>query len=92
MNCIVCRKEIFPLPDMGGELNPDYVEPPNMDEYVNNTNWNDATVDFIYPGYGSSHDTDKMRIAVCDECVTNRLADGTIQNCGNYLFPDRPKK
>lgn len=85
MNCIVCKKDILPLYEPEGEPNPDYVPRKGMDELVNSTMWNDATVDFLHPGYGSCHDFEKIRIAVCDSCITQAIADGTAQQCGSYF-------
>lgn len=86
MSCIVCKKRIEALPEPEGELNPDYIPPPNMDEYVNETNWNDGVVDFVVPGYGSNHDMSQFRIAICDECLTRETEAGVIHNLGE-CFP-----
>jgi len=82
MNCCICKKVIEALPESEGELNPDYVEPPGLDELVNKTNWNGGTVDFIIPGYGSNHDLTKFRIAMCDDCLTRETEAGVIDNLG----------
>lgn len=41
--------------------------------------FDDAGVDKFGVGYGSQHDCGIFLVAICDECITQRLADGAIR-------------
>jgi hypothetical protein len=39
---------------------------------------NDGIIQTIDGGFGSIHDTDTFIIAICDDCITENLEDGTL--------------
>lgn len=47
----------------------------------------DGIIQIIHAGYGSNHDTSSFIIAICDDCITKNLEDGTILYFGNQLVP-----
>ncbi len=55
---------------------------------TNNRMWSGGIVHIIDAGYGSSHDTDKFVIAICDDCITKESQDGTLLYHGNYMSSD----
>ena len=55
---------------------------------TNNRMWNGGIVHIIDAGYGSNHDTDKYVIAICDDCITKEVSDGTLLYHGNYMYPE----
>lgn len=78
MTCCICTKTIKAI-EYEGEPNPNYVPKKGFDELINMTMWNDGVVDSINPGYGSKHDMMSMRVAFCDDCISDRLSSGIIQ-------------
>lgn len=66
MKCLCCSKDIQEL------------YPETTDTLPEKNMWDDATVDLIYPSYGSKHDLSVLRIALCDNCIDIKLKDGTI--------------
>lgn len=66
VKCIVCSKKIKRL---HSELEP---TPPEVDS------WDGAGVHDFYVGYGSSHDTKRFIVAICDSCIDSKLADGSL--------------
>jgi hypothetical protein len=77
MRCIICLKVIE-------ELNLHL--PEDNDIPLHQRNWDDASVDVIYPGYGSKHDLDKLRIAICDDCISKGINNGSIEKIGTYDY------
>lgn len=70
------------------ELNEDskiYYGKEKLITNVDNRMWNDGIVQIIDAGYGSRYDTTKFVIAICDDCIKNKLQDGTLLNYGNYM-------
>lgn len=57
---------------------------------ADNRLWTGGIVQIINGGYGSNHDTDKYIIAICDDCVTSNMEDGTLLFHGNYMHPNEP--
>lgn len=57
---------------------------------TNNRMWHGGIVHIIDAGYGSNHDTDKYVIAICDDCITKEVGEGTLLHHGNYMNPDHP--
>ena len=52
---------------------------------INNEMVSDGIIQIIDAGYGSKHDTDQFIIAICDDCITENLEDGTLLYYGNYM-------
>ena len=89
MYCICCKKDkITPYdPIMDGQLGKYKTEEELLwrDEVkngrpltINNEMVNDGIIQTIDGGFGSIHDTDVFIIAICDECITENLEDGTL--------------
>ena len=57
-------------------------------ENANNRMWDGGIVHVIDAGYGSSHDTDQYIIAICDDCITKEVEEGTLLYYGNYFHPE----
>jgi hypothetical protein len=57
--CIACHKDVFFLWK-------------HQDETA--TNLDDAIDGELYGSYGSRHDTDRIRVIVCDDCVSKYLS------------------
>ena len=58
---------------------------------IDNEMVNDGIIQTIGAGYGSIHDTDTFIIAICDECITENLEDGTLLlfRSGDYIDGDK---
>lgn len=69
MKCIVCKKQIEAFDLAGDVINE--AKPETL-------NWNNGDVNKFYCGYGSSHDDDMFLIALCDDCITDRLEQNII--------------
>lgn len=89
MYCICCKKDkITPYdPIMDGQLGKYKTEEELLwrDEVknsrpltINNEMVNGGIIQTIDAGFGSIHDTDVFIIAICDECITENLEDGTL--------------
>jgi hypothetical protein len=52
---------------------------------IDNEMVSDGIIQIIDAGYGSKHDTDQFIIAICDDCISENLEDGTILYYGNYM-------
>jgi hypothetical protein len=102
MYCICCKKnKITPYdPIMDGQLGEYKTEEELLwrDEVKNNRSItidnemvNDGIIQTIGAGYGSIHDTDTFIIAICDECITENLEDGTLLlfRSGDYIDGDK---
>jgi hypothetical protein len=42
-------------------------------------------IEIVNLGYGSRHDGDRILLAICDACITENLADGTLLYFSNYM-------
>lgn len=69
MKCIICKNTIEAF-DLRGDLIKE-AKPEQL-------NWHNGDVNKFYCGYGSSHDDDMFLIALCDDCITNRLEQNII--------------
>lgn len=65
MKCIVCNKNIDRLGDT------DYKPEVDM--------WRNAGVHEFIPGFGSSFDSRRFIICICDTCLTVKLGEGVIE-------------
>lgn len=65
MKCIICGKIISTL----------YVDDNWLPEEAM---WNSAVVGKIIAGYGSKYDTDTFFIGICDNCIDQKLKDGSL--------------
>ncbi len=57
-----------------------------------NRMWLYGVVANVSAGYGSSLDGDQFVIAVCDNCLLDKVEDGTIAYTGNCLGGDHINK
>lgn len=46
---------------------------------------NNGTIEILNAGYGSRHDGDRILLAICDDCMEENLADGTLLYFSNYM-------
>ena len=52
---------------------------------INNDMVSGGIIQIIEAGYGSKHDGDQIILAICDECISNKLDEGTLLYFGNYM-------
>ena len=52
---------------------------------IENEMVNNGTIDILNAGYGSRHDGDRIILAICDDCIKENLADGTLLYFSNYM-------
>lgn len=52
---------------------------------INNDMVTGGIIHIIEAGYGSKHDGDQIIIAICDDCIFDKLDDGTLLYFGNYM-------
>jgi hypothetical protein len=52
---------------------------------IENEMVNNGTIEIINAGYGSTHDGDRILLAICDDCIKENLADGTLLYFSNYM-------
>lgn len=52
---------------------------------INNQMVNGGIIHIIDAGYGSTHDGDRIIIAICDECLNQNLEDATLLYFGNCI-------
>ena len=52
---------------------------------INNDMVSNGIIHIIEAGYGSSHDGNQVIIAICDNCINDKLEDGTALFFGNYM-------
>lgn len=69
--CIVCRKNT--IKDLG--ISP-WINPLQQQRGI----WEDGIVEVVTPGYGSKYDLSSLLIAICDDCLEERINDGIIEN------------
>jgi len=53
---------------------------------INNGMVSNGIIQIIDAGYGSTHDGDKIIIAICDDCIRENLQDSNLLYYGNYMF------
>ena len=100
MYCICCKKNnVFPnLRDIDvkteedalwGKEKRNYGEDDTKILTIDNKMIDDGIIQIINAGYGSKHDTDQFIIAICDDCITSNLEDGTLLYYDNYMVTDQ---
>ena len=57
----------------------------NYNRSINNAMVDNGIIQIIDAGYGSTHDGDKLIIAICDKCISENLEDSTLLYYGNYM-------
>ena len=53
---------------------------------INNAMVDNGIIQIIDAGYGSTHDGDKLIIAICDKCIKENLENSNLLYYGNYMF------
>jgi hypothetical protein len=48
--------------------------------------WLNGIVGEISAGFGSNQDGDEYVIAVCDNCIKEKVSDGTVAHISNYMI------
>lgn len=48
--------------------------------------WLNGVVGQISAGFGSNQDGSEFVIGICDNCIKDKIEDGTIANIGNYML------
>mgnify|MGYP003418140433 FL=1 len=100
MYCIKCQKNNV-IPDSGikGIDNPEEMDVLWLNEErgdrihtIDNEMVSGGIIQIISAGYGSTHDGDKLIIAICDSCIESNLEDGTILYFDNYMFKEYGKE
>jgi hypothetical protein len=93
MYCICCNKnKVKPL--LSGNIQEEDIlwdkKNKRDSEFVNINSGmiNDGIIYLIDAGYGSKHDGDQFLIAICDQCITEKVNDATILYFGNYIYPE----
>lgn len=98
MKCICCDNLIkpYPLPNGYGLSHEDSVfkveERKNIKIRAENRMWLNGIVSNASAGFGSSLDGDEFVIAVCDDCLSKKVEDGTIAFTSDYIQPTFSKE
>lgn len=103
MYCICCKKDNVKPIDYGSDdkdklTEEEYLWMDEPNEHhkdgvgpkkrtIDNINTDSGIIQRLSAGYGSGHDTSMFIIAICDECITENLEDGTLLFWGNYMSP-----
>jgi hypothetical protein len=89
MYCICCNKnKVKPLLSDNIQEEDVLWSKGGESENINNGMINEGIIYLIDAGYGSKHDGDRFLIAICDECITEKVNDATILYFGNYIYPE----
>jgi len=100
MYCICCKKDnVIPIdPRKSQKIPASKLEPEEnllwknelKDNGKNHTIDNEmisgGIIQIIEGGYGSTHDGDRIIIAICDDCMDVNLEDATLLYFENYMF------
>lgn len=93
MYCICCNKNnVFRFPKDGvSEEDILWKEEERNDIKlnINNEMIDNGIIHIIDAGYGSKHDGSQLIIAICDECISKKLDDGTILFFSDYMFTNK---
>jgi len=91
MYCICCKKNN--VKPMGIASEEDLLWKNEKDERSNQVYYktiesemvDNGTIDILNAGYGSKHDGERILLAICDDCIKENLADGTLLYFSNYM-------
>lgn len=72
--CIRCGKTVKKLHEEISERHSRTPPPSDM--------WDSAGVHEFIPGYGSKHDMTRYVVAICDYCIDDLVADGSLVEIG----------
>lgn len=91
MKCICCNKSITPIyENLSLEDCVFKIEERRQGNTIHqiqaeNRMWLNGVVANISAGFGSSHDGGQFVIAVCDDCLLNKMEEGAIALTGDYI-------
>ncbi len=98
MYCICCKKDNVKPVDYGSDdklteeeylwMDQEYGNKEKRRRTIDNINTDSGIIQRVSAGYGSGHDTSMFIIAICDDCITENLEDGTLLFWGNYMSPN----
>lgn len=94
MYCICCnRNNVLPFPkDDMNEEDTLWKKEQTKDDIlltINNEMIDNGIIHIIDAGYGSKHDGSRLILAICDECISKKLDDGTILFFDDYMFNNK---
>ena len=96
MYCICCNKNnVFPIPSsQKSKVSEEDMlwkkEQRNENILtINNEMIDNGIIHIIDAGYGSKHDGSRLILAICDECISKKLDDGTILFFDDYMFNNK---
>lgn len=52
---------------------------------INNDMVSGGIIHIIEAGYGSTHDGDRIILAICDDCISEKISDATLLLFDNYM-------
>lgn len=81
-NCIKCGKKLKFLSEDNSQFKKSrkmYLQNNAIQNFYNHYNTDDCNMTVLEPGYGSSHDLEKIAIGICDDCLTESI------ECGDSL-------
>lgn len=83
MYCVCCGKKLGLI----SYNQVDEIEQIWKDERsINKQMVDNGIIQIIDAGYGSKHDGDQFIIAICDDCVYEKLKDHTVLYYNNYMY------
>lgn len=95
MYCICCKKNnVIPLDVFENKIKEEDILWKNKKDEkstelyyrtIQNEMIGNGIIDIINSGYGSSHDGDRIILAICDDCIKENLEDGTLLYFSNYF-------
>ena len=97
MYCICCKKDnVIPIDHRSQKKHASEPEENLLWKNELKDNGKNYTIDsemisggiiqIIEGGYGSTHDGDRIIIAICDDCMDVNLEDATLLYFENYMF------
>ena len=91
MYCICCGKNnVRPVPIDGKSTEQDIIWGNDEGLTINNEMVYGGIIHIIDAGYGSKYDGDRIILAICDDCIKQKLEDHTLLYFDNYMHSDNP--
>ena len=91
MYCICCNKDTVIPHQIADQTEEDLLwKNEKLDgktSTIDNEAIDDGIIQIISAGYGSKHDGSHVILAICDQCISEKLDDGTILFFHDYIFP-----
>jgi hypothetical protein len=87
MYCICCNKDnVYPVCSNGKLSEEDLLWKNDDGITIDNQMVHDGIIQIVDGGYGSKHDGDRFIIAICDNCISEKIKETTILYWGNYMY------